>query len=397
MMFRRSLKIAELVAEKSLFLLGPRQTGKSTLLQTNFKDSLFVDLLHSKTFLDLSSNPSRLESLVTGRFGITPSSGSIVVIDEVQKLPELLNEVHRLIEKHKDLRFVLTGSSARKLRRTDINLLGGRARRIYFHPLVLEEATSKKFTADDALLRMLQIGGLPNVLQSKSPESELDDYVGLYLKEEIQNEALTRSIGNFSRFLKVAAASNTEQIIFSNIASDSQVPARTVREYFQILEDTLVGHLLPAFNEGSIRKPMTSPKFYLFDVGVANALSGRFLSAFDTAEFGKTFEHFVFCEIRAAIDYLQPNVELFYWRTTSKLEVDFVMLSRQGKLVAIEAKAKTHIGQKELTGLKAFSEEFHEARKIVVCREDSLRTVADGTEIFPVREFCERLWRGQFW
>lgn len=383
--------------EKKRFLLGPRQTGKSTYLRATFPDALYIDLLHPKSFLDLSSQVNYLESLVLAFQMRSEKNIYIVIIDEIQKQPGLLDEVHRLIENDKRLRFILTGSSARKLKRQGVNSLGGRARRFFFHPITLDEAITEHNNSENEIKKLTHVGGLPSVLQSSEPKLELEDYVGLYLQEEIQNEALTRSVPNFSRFLKVAAASNTEQVIFTNIANDAQVPARTVREYFQILEDTLVGFLLPAFEEGSIRKPMTSPKFFLFDVGVANSLTGRIQSDSETPEFGKAFEHFVYCEIRAAIDYLNPEIKLFYWRTTSKFEVDFVLQKPDGSLIAIEAKSQHSIGTKELGGLKAFSEDFQKARKIVVCRESHSRILEDKIEVLPISEFSQLLWKQKIW
>lgn len=391
-LFKRSLDLSTTIENKSIFLLGPRQTGKSTYLKACFPKALYIDLLHPKTFLDISSQTDFLESLIAGFQKNNEQKLFVVIVDEIQKQPELLDEIHRLIEKDKRLRFILTGSSARKLKRQGVNLLGGRARRFFFHPITLNESLTDLDDADSWFQKLSHFGGLPHVLLSNQPHLELNDYVGLYLQEEIQNEALTRSVPSFARFLKVAAASNTEQIIFSTISSDALVPARTVREYFQILEDTLIGNLLPAFEEGSLRKPMTSPKFYLFDVGVANSLTGRIQSIQETPEFGKSFEHFVYCEIRAAIDYLNPEIKLFYWRTVSKFEVDFILQKPDGSLVAIEAKSSQHIGSKELSGLKAFSEEFNLARKIVVCRENRLRLVENEIEIMPVLEFSKLLW-----
>lgn len=396
-MLKRRLNINSTLEQKSVFLLGPRQTGKSTYLRAQFPNGLYIDLLNPTTFLNISSQTNYLETIVRSFQINCLDKLKIVIIDEIQKLPNLLDEVHRLIESEKTLRFVLTGSSARKLRREGVNLLGGRARRFNFHPITLDEASSASQNAETEFKKITLIGGLPNVLFSPEPTLELNDYVGLYLQEEIQNEALTRSIQNFSRFLRVAAASNAEQIIFSNIASDAQIPARTVREYFQILEDTLVGTLLPAFEEGSLRKPMTSPKFYLFDIGVTNSLTGRIHSKEETPEFGKSFEHFVYCELKAAIDYLNPTLNLSYWRTTSKFEVDFILQKQDGSIIAIEAKSNRLVSAKEVSGLKAFGEEFKNARKIIVCREAHYRILDGDIEVIPVIEFSKKLWNSEFW
>jgi predicted AAA+ superfamily ATPase len=395
-MFTRTLDITPTLEAKSAFLFGPRQTGKSTLLANRLPEALFISLLRADDFRQLSAAPERLREWIGGhRF--PKKKPKLVVVDEIQKLPSLLDEVHSLIESDKSLRFVLTGSSARKLRRSGTNLLGGRARRLALHPI-----TSQEFTSDagkrDALDTLLQWGGLPSVLGSKSPKEDLEDYIGGYLKEEIQAEAIVRSIESFSRFLNTAALSNTEQVIFSAVGSDAEVPARTVREFFGILEDTLVGTLLPAYRGTSSRKAMAAAKFYLFDVGVANALQGRFALRAGTPEYGKALEHLIWRELTSALSYLSLDSTLYYWRSLSQFEVDFVLEHRgeRSPFLAIEVKGKRVISAKDCKGLVALAEDFPKIRKVVVSLEPRRRKTESGVEILPVREFLDELWAGEW-
>ncbi len=406
-MINRCFNINKAIENKSIFLLGPRQTGKSTLIKKILSNALYLSLLHAQTYRLLAKNPeilkdwvkAHLQSLSHLRDVNTPNKShnhvvAVVAIDEIQKLPFLLDVVQELIEEHPHLRFVLTGSSARKLKKTGVNLLGGRARKYLLHPLTYNEflpfANSQELQPFETLL---QWGGLPSVVTAKSPKRELEDYGGLYLKEEIQAEAIVRSIGGFSRFIEVAALSNAEQILFSNIASDAEVPARTVREYFQVLEDTLVGKLLPAFQGTKTRKAMSAAKFYFFDVGLANALTYRFSLAKGTSEYGKAFEHLLWRELESAIHYFELDLEVQYWRSLSKLEVDFIIYSLEKKepILAIEAKAKSIISERDLKGLLAFSEEFSQIKKLVVSLEPRKRTLENEIEIWPVEEFLKNL------
>lgn len=396
-MFQRRLNISKVVETKGCFLFGPRQTGKTTLLGNMFPHALFINLLQSETFRMLSAHPEKLRDLVashsTGQKG---STYPLIVIDEIQKLPFLLDEVHLLIEGNKKLRFILTGSSARKLRRSGVNLLAGRLRKLLLHPITYSEFLSEK-DGRDPVATMAQWGGMPYILTSKTPREDLEDYVGTYLKEEIQAEALVRSIECFSRFLNVAALVNAEQVIFSNVASDAEVPARTVREFFTILEDTLVGTLCPAYRKTKKRKAMGCAKFYFFDVGLANALLGRWELRIGTPEFGKALEHLVWRELTSYLSYTRSEFELFYWRSLSKFEVDFILQERHSRdpKFAVEVKAKRVVGSKDMRGLEAFSEEYHYIRKILVCLESACRRTESGIEIWPVEEFFKALWGGK--
>ncbi len=382
-MFRRFFSIAEILPQKSVFLLGPRQTGKSTYLRASFPESTVIDLLDSATFRELSATPERLH--------MRSPKPELVIIDEVQKCPILLNEVHRLISLDKRWRFILTGSSARKLRRGGVNLLGGRARRQTFHPITSQEITThpgKKLH----WLQLLSFGGLPQVLLSEHPKEELSDYIALYLKEEIQAEAFVRDLGRFSRFLDVAATANGEQVIFSSIASDAAIPARTVREYFTILEDTLVGTLLPAFRKTSKRKAVAAAKFYFFDVGVAHALLHRVGVERGHDAFGRALEHLVYCELTAWISYKMPAVSLYYWRSTSQLEVDFVLEFPDGTIVGIEVKASGNIAPKHCRGLLALREEHPTMKMFIVADRSSPLWLDNDITVLPIEKFFEQLW-----
>lgn len=386
-MFVRLLDIARLASTKSVLLLGPRMTGKSTLLQHQFPDALRFDLLDPRELLSLSAHPERLGERVAAA---RRKGTRVFVVDEVQKLPILLDEVHRLIELDKSLRFVLTGSSARKLRRAPVNLLAGRARRVELMPIV----TAELHGGPREYGRLLRHGGLPSVLTSSEPIEDLQDYVGTYLKEEILAEGLSRNLPAFARFLETAALSNGEQIIFSQIASDAALPARTVRDHFQLLEDTLLGTLLPAYRKTRTRKAVAASKFYFFDLGVPQALLSRGPAAEGTAEYGRALEHLVFSELRAALSYKRTNGKLSYWRSISQFEVDFIVEIPGRPLLAIEVKASTNVTDRDLKGLRAFAQDQPRALRYVVCRERAPRDTGDGIHIRPVESFFEALWTG---
>ncbi len=301
------------MAGKSHFLLGPRQTGKTTLIREVLPEARVYDLLDHSTFLALSQRPSRL------REEIAPDE-KLVVIDEVQRLPELLNEVHRLIES-RGVHFLLSGSSARKLRRGGVNLLGGRARTRHLHPL-----TARELGEQFDLFRAIERGLLPSIYFSDDAKADLEAYTGSYLQQEIVAEAATRNLPAFSRFLRVVAHCNATIVNFTNVASDAQVPRTTVYEYFEILKDTLLLHELPAWKQSKRRKPIGASKYYFFDVGVASALQGRLVQP-GTPEFGFGFETWLFHELISYRDYGE-NVPLCHWRSTSNFEVDFILADR---------------------------------------------------------------------
>jgi predicted AAA+ superfamily ATPase len=307
------------------------------------------------------------------------------VIDEVQKVPDLLNEVHWLIE-NRGLRFVLCGSSARKLKRGKGNLLGGRAVRRFLFPLVSREIE------DFSLVRALNHGLLPRHYLQEDPRDLLDAYVGDYLREEIAAEAAARNVPGFGRFLEIAALANGEIVNFTNIARECGVSGPTVRAYYQILEDTLVGAFVPALQRRARRRTVLSPKFYFFDVGVVGALTRRGAVEPGSELFGRAFEHFILTELRAHAHYSGRAYPVSYWRTSSGFEVDFVLGDHE---VAVEVKATESSHGRHLRGLKAFREEFSAREYLLVTLEPRPRTTSEGIRILPWREFLDRLWGGQ--
>jgi predicted AAA+ superfamily ATPase len=292
------------------------------------------------------------------------------------------------------MRFILTGSSARKLKVQGQNLLGGRAYPLSLHPITSHEFLSDPKKSPEQLHRLLEIGGLPHILNSKTPQRALKAYVGLYLQEEIKAEGFVRNLGDFSKFLDVAALTNAEQIDFAGIARDVQLSPRTVSSYYQILQDTLVGYLLESFKETKTRKAVITPKFYFFDVGVCQFLSGREKLSPETPEYGKALEHFIFTELKAYQDYMEEEFSLFYWRSTSQIEVDFILKTKSKKLIGIEVKGSANIDKGDLKGLKSFEEDFKFYKKIVVSNEKRPRLL-DDVFILPYAEFCKQLWSGQ--
>jgi predicted AAA+ superfamily ATPase len=362
--------------KKSHFLFGPRQTGKSFLIRHTLGGVRLYDLLDHATYLALSQRPGRIAEELT-------DADRVVVIDEIQRLPEMLNEVHRLIEE-RGIKFLLTGSSARKLRRGGVNLLGGRARTRYLHPLTAREL-GRHFDLTTAVER----GTLPSIYFSDDPQADLAAYAGAYLQQEIVAEGATRNVPAFSRFLRVAAHCNGTIVNFTNIASDAQVPRTTVYEYFEILKDTLVLHELPAWRKSLRRKPLASSKFYFFDVGVTAALQGRHLRP-GTPEFGAGVETFLMHELVAYRDYVSAE-PVSYWRSTSGFEVDFIL----GDHTAIEVKAKDVVSPRDLTSLRALAEERKLERYVCVSLETRARRV-DGIAVMPVREFLDALWSGEY-
>ena len=378
-MYKRILDLREIVKRKSIFLFGPRQTGKSTLVRHTFPAAAFYDLLEADTFREISARPEYL------RQTLSPQQ-LVVVVDEVQKLPALLDEIQLLLDRNKKLRVILTGSSARKLKRGAANLLGGRAWVCRLHPLVSAELDAPR------LLDRLNRGSLPAIIDSEHYKEDLKAYVGTYLQEEIKAEGLTRSIENFSRFLEVAGLTSGEQINFSAVADDAGFPPRTVREHYQILEDTLVGHQLPAYQKTSKRKPVATAKFYLFDVGVANTLKHTPVIEAGSDAYGRALEHLVFLELRSFLDYHRLDHELTYWRSRSQFEVDFLV----GDDIGIEVKSKSRVSPRDYKGLSALAEEVRLKRKIVICGEKMRRRDDDGTEIMPATRFFEELWSGRF-
>lgn len=378
-MFMRVLNLRQLLEIKSFFLLGPRLIGKSTLIKTQLPDARVYDLLDAEVFGRLVRRPRLLEE--------ESRPGQVIAIDEIQKLPSLLDEVHRLIER-RGLRFLLTGSSARKLKRGAANLLGGRAWQAQLVPL-----TSRELGAAFDLVTYLNTGGLPTAYGSAYASEELSNYTSLYLREEIQAEALTRSIPAFARFIDIIALSNGEELNYQGLASDCGVSPVTLKGYLEILSDTMIGFSLPGYTRTQKRKATARAKHYLFDVGVAAALAKRGRVEFGSEAFGRAFEHFIIQEVRAFLSYKRSELEMFYWRSRSQMEVDLVISDE----VAIEIKSTDLVSAKHLRGLRALKEEKLHRRYLVVSRDPHPRTTEDGIEIWPYTEFLHALWAGDLW
>lgn len=384
--FNRFLNLS-LARGRSAFLWGARQTGKSTYLRSKFPQSLYFDLLESDLFLSLTKEPHKFREEILYR---KPSlQEQPIIVDEVQKVPLLMDEIHGLIENHK-FQFILCGSSARKLKRGHANLLGGRAWRYEMYPLVFPEIPNFD------LLHALNTGLLPAIYLDQSYEKSLSSYVIDYLTEEIRAEGLSRNLHAFSKFLDSVAYSNGELVVYKNIASDCGVDAKTVKEYYEILIDTHLGHFLnPLVKKKGRKTIIATPKFYLFDTGVANYLSKTKVVALRGAAAGKSFEHFLFNELIAYRSYQSLDFDINFWRTKTNLEVDFVINTDE---VYIESKISENIKANELTGLFALIDEKRPKNAIVVCQEKRPRVISkEGAEIkiLPWQRFLEDLWSGK--
>lgn len=377
-MYKRKLKIEQENGD-SYFLWGARQTGKTTWLTTEYPNCRYYDLLRPTEFERLLRNPELLSQELDG-FG----EGDIVVIDEIQKLPLLLDEVHYLIQR-KGIQFVLSGSSARKLKRVGTNLLGGRASLEQMFPLVSAEIP------DFDIMRAVNNGMIPRHYAVSNPTQRLRGYIGVYLNEEIREEALARNLSTFARFLEVAAQCDGEVLVYKNVAQDCGIDHRTVKEYFAILQDTLVGYLIPGFTSSKKRRAIAAPKFYFFDVGITNYLLRRSNMALGTDAFGHAFEHFIIQELIAYIGYNHLCEQLSYWRTATGYEVDAVV--GDGR-VAIEIMAVEEAKSRHTKGLKAFSEDYPEA-KLYMVTFDKYRRTLNGVSVVPAMEFLTSLWKGE--
>ena len=379
MKIHRQLQLEPLLALKSFFLFGPRATGKTTLIkQQLLKKATVIDLLDSRHFLRLSSAPHELESLIAA------NPAEIIVIDEIQRIPELLNEIHRLLESQ-NLTFLLTGSSARKLRRGQANLLAGRVWNAGLFSLIYREIPDFK------LNRYLQYGGLPAVYLSDYPEEELNAYVNTYLREEIMAEGLIRRLPPFTRFLKTIALVNGEMINFTKLANDCQVPPSTVTEYVGLLEDTLVGFLLPAWTESKKRKAIKTGKFYFFDPGVTHMLAGTEALDRNSNLYGKSFEQFICMELRAYLSYKRKRIPLTYWRSKSGHEVDFLL----GTKTAIAVKSSKKISKNDFKGLKYLKEEGV-FQNLILVSQDPVGARTDDILSIHWQKFLSDLWKDKF-
>ncbi|MFZ4715882.1 MAG: ATP-binding protein [Bacteriovoracaceae bacterium] len=365
--FNRTLNLQKQMKEKSHFLFGPRTTGKSWLVRQQLPKAQVFDLLDFDIYERFLKRPKSLSEEI---------EHNLVVIDEIQKIPKLLDEVHRLIETKK-IKFLLTGSCARKLKRGGANLLAGRARSLELFPLTMDEIPNFK------LDHYLNTGGLPAIFQSTNFHIDLKDYVNLYIREEVQSEALVRNIDHFVRFLDVIGMMSGKELNYQEIASDSSVAPRTVANFIEVLKDTLLAFELEPFILTKKRKAITKSKIYLFDVGVAGHMSARGNIVPRSEAYGDAFEHFCLQEIRARLSYGQSSLKMNYWRTQKgEFEVDCIL----GKEMAIEIKSSDRFQEKYLKGLKAFREEGIVKRHILISR-DPIKRVVDGIEVIPYDYF----------
>ena len=378
-MYNRIYPIQDDIQEMSVFLFGARKTGKSTYLRSRFPQASYIDLLNSSLRSAYRNRPVTLYEQFAGK-----DAGTIVVIDEIQEVPELLNEVHRLISEF-DIRFVLCGSSARKLKRKGYNTLGGRAYPCTFYPLVSAEIP------DFDINRAVNQGMLPQHYLSPNPTRLLSAYVDAYLQQEIKAEAIVRNLDAFERFLEVAALTDGEMVNYSNIASDCQINSTSVKQYFDILQDTLIGFMIPAYTKTVKRKLVQAPRFYYFDVGVANYLLHRKNLVRGTVEYGHAFEHLVIQELVAYLDYSHDRRRLSYWHTYAGNEVDAIIGDAE---LAIEIKSVETVQPKHLKGLKAFKEE-HPDCKLMIASLDPITRKSEDVDMINVYDFLRMLWNGE--
>lgn len=369
-------QIFEGLEKESCFFWGARQTGKTTLLKRMFPDSIYIDFLINSEFLRFSSTPDLLREIVEANKSDKP-----VIIDEIQRLPELLNEVHWLIV-NRGTQFILSGSSPRKIIRAGVNLLGGRALRYELYPLVYSEID------DFNLNKVLSWGSLPRHYLSEKPKRLISAYIGSYLRDEIVVEAKLRNIPAFTKFLESAAFSNGEIVNYTNVATDCGVSSVTVKEYFGILEDTLIGRFVQAYTKKAKRRIVSSPKFYFFDIGVANFLLKHNEIAEKTEAYGKALEHLVYLELYAYFKYNDLDYDIYYWRTSTKTEVDFVIGNAE---IAIEVKATDNVQNKHLKGLKQFAEDYQPKRTIIVSTDKYYRKT-ENIEMMHIEYFLNELW-----
>ena len=377
-MYKRLFDV-ESKLDEAMFLFGARQTGKSTLLKERFKGKIYYDLLDPELRKFFKRNPNALKEALSDK-----PAGTLVIIDEIQKVPELLDIVHSLMV-DKGLWFILSGSSARKLKKTGANTLGGRAIPETLYPLVWPEVT------DFQLDRAVQNGMIPRHYVVPDATKRLKGYVEVYLNEEIREEGEVRELEAFERFMEVAAISDGEMLNYTNIASDCGVSAKTVQSYFQILYDTLIGYEIPAYRKEVKRKTVQASKFYYFDVGLANYLMGRHSLKRGTDDYGHAFEHLVMQEIVAYKGYKDKKEIISYWRTYDKKEVDAIIGDAR---VAIEIKSAEEVKTRHKKGLKAFHEEHPDCRLILVSLEPVTRKVED-IELIYVLDFLKMLWNGE--
>ena len=378
----RKLTLATLLKKKSFFLLGPRATGKSFLIAEQLGEhAIILNLLRSNIYLKLSQSPWELESIINA--ALIGKKDPIIVIDEIQKIPELLDEVHRLIEEKK-WRFLLTGSSARKLKHGHANLLAGRAWTAHLFPLSFSEIP--QFDLD----HYLRYGGLPSIYPSDNPEEELTAYTQTYLYEEIQAEGLVRKLPQFLRFLQISALNNGQLLNFAKISNDTGIAATTIRDYYSILEDTLIGFMLEPWGHSKKRKAVSTAKFYLFDCGVAHALADTQTLDRNSDLYGRSFEHWIALELRAYLDYRRSKDRLGFWRSVQKHEVDFTIADH----TAIEVKSSKKITPHDIKGLITLQEE-NIFKRFFLVSQDTIETKQGAIHCLHWKTFLTRLWANE--
>jgi predicted AAA+ superfamily ATPase len=378
MQIKKRLFELKLPRGKSAFLWGPRKVGKTYWISHTLSGAEIIDLLKTDTLAEYISRPALLRERYQNHKGL-------IVIDEVQKIPPILDEVHWLIE-NKGLSFLLTGSSARKLRRGHANLLGGRAWRRTMTPLSFMEVTNFN------LERIMVSGLLPPHYLSMNPIEDLRSYIADYLKEEVIAEALTQNIPAFNEFLRVAAITSSELIHYVNIARETGVSHRVVRTYFDILEDTYLGFRIAPWKKSKNRRMIATEKFYLFDVGVTNYLARR-QPKIGSQEFGKAFEHYILMELKAYQAYRNPDLPLTFWRTSTGREVDFILGDKE---LAIEIKGSSRIHEGDTGALRALLEDGPVKKCCIICLEKQPRQLTKNIEAIPWQMFIEQLWGGEF-
>ena len=370
-------RIFKPLKSQNFFIMGPRGTGKSTFLKSQYPQALYLDLLKAENFNSFLARPSRLEDFIPTSFS------NYVIIDEIQRIPELLNEVHRLIE-DKKIKFILTGSSARRLRKKGTNLLAGRARTFHFYPLTCAELGS-----DFDLEKSLRYGHLPEAYTKEDPLHYLKSYVQTYLKEEVDNEGLTRNIGAFARFLEAASFSQGQPLNISKVSEDCHVDRKVTEGFFKILEDLLIAERVPVFSRRAKRKIAGHPKFFFFDCGVYQAIRPRGpLDSFEEIQ-GPAWETLVWQEIKAMNEYLDWGYGIYTWRTQAKQEVDLILYGEKG-LHAIEVKRSDRVRQDDLDALLLFKRDYPMANLHFVYGGKEKKTLHDVT-LWPIKMFLKEI------
>lgn len=377
-MYRRIFDVENRLDE-AMFLFGARQTGKSTLLKERFPKAIYIDLLKSDVRNRFKQHPEEFrESLLR----YPPET--LVIVDEIQKVPDLLDEVHWLMVE-KGLWFILSGSSARKIKKSGANNLGGRAIPETLFPLVSAEIP------DFDIERAVQNGMIPRHYMVANARNRMRAYIDLYVKEEIIEEALVQNVDEFIRFMEVAAIMDGEILNYENVASDCGVSANTVKAYYKILVDTLLGFEVPAYRKVIKRKLYKSPRFYYFDIGIANHLTKRYQLAPKTPEYGHAFEHLIIQEIVAYLAYTNSDEELTYWHTYENIEVDAIIGDAR---VAIEIKSTDHVDHGDKKGIMEFAKEHPNAKQILVSR-DRISRRSGNVDLYYVTDFFKALWAGE--